>query len=167
MISIINHMAKSWLEYFGYACAQNTIFLCIILLVLHWQRDINAHLKYTIAALGLIKLLIPPFLPVFFGSDVPSAGIVVFNPIVFLQPGALAAPHLSVASIAFLFWSALLALYLILPIFFTLRLKRKIRDAFFLKKMSLDGYGFSLFQSAEISVPMSIGIRPDPHVHRP
>ena len=58
MITSINNFATAWLDYFSYAVVQNTIFIGLILLVLHLLRNTNARLKYTIAILGIIKLLV-------------------------------------------------------------------------------------------------------------
>ena len=69
MIYTMNNIAGHWLGYFSTTVIQNTIFLGIIFLALYLLRKANARIKYAVAFLGIVKLLVPPFLPGRFGSD--------------------------------------------------------------------------------------------------
>ena len=63
MIEWINHFGALWARYFGMAIVQNTIFLTIVILVLHNMKNNSASMRYFVGMLGLFKLLIPPFIP--------------------------------------------------------------------------------------------------------
>ena len=63
MIEWINYYGEIWAKYFGIAVIQNTIFLGLIFIALHFLRNSSARIRYNIALLGLIKLLIPPIVP--------------------------------------------------------------------------------------------------------
>ena len=69
MIDFINHWSQAWIRHFGPAVVQNTIFLGFVFLTLHLLRRGTARLKYTITMIGLIKLLLPPFVPAPFWSE--------------------------------------------------------------------------------------------------
>jgi TonB family protein len=159
MITTINLLGDAWLEYFSYAVAQNTVFLIILFAVLYLIRHADARLNYAIGTLGLLKLLIPPFLPLTFrivpAATATSAMSVEFS----ILPGGRIAPHLSLVGIIFLLWSATLILSVAAYLLSTVQLKWRIRNASRISSLIMDDYYFDLYQTAGISVPMSIGIR--------
>jgi len=162
MFTAFNSLAAAWLEYFGYAVVQNTLFLAIIFGLLHVFKNAAAPYKYALALLGIIKLLIPPFLPGSFGpatalvttgSAVPGADISLF-------PAYLVTTHLSLLSVFFVLWLATILVYLLTAILATARFSRQLRNATFVKHVELDRWHVDLYTSPNISVPMSLGIRP-------
>jgi TonB family protein len=163
MIFSINNVAESWLVYFSYAVFQNTIFLGIIFLLLYLLRNTNARFKYAIAILGIIKLLVPPFLPGSFGmTQITSPAIIelemsMTTNMIPIEP---AAPQLSFVSFLFLVWCATIFLYLMSSLLLTVRLKWRLRSSSFIKSLFVDDVFIDLYQSKKITVPMSIGIRP-------
>jgi len=81
MIEWLNHTGEIWLSYFGLALIQNTIFMGIIFLLLYWLRQASAQIKYWIGVIGLLKLILPPFLPesyvmIFFQNNTFQSGLV-------------------------------------------------------------------------------------------
>ena len=64
MIETLNIYGDFWIDYFGLAVLQNTFFLGIIFFTLNLLRHASAFMKYTICIVGLIKLLMPPFVPI-------------------------------------------------------------------------------------------------------
>ncbi len=69
MTALINHWGDAWISFFGVALAQNTLFLILVFAALICLPRASAKIKYIIAAAGLIKLFIPPFIPL----HIPSA----------------------------------------------------------------------------------------------
>jgi beta-lactamase regulating signal transducer with metallopeptidase domain len=62
MIDVLNTWGASWAAYFGPAVLQNTLFLALILLALHILRNTRAGLRYALCFIGMVKILLPPFL---------------------------------------------------------------------------------------------------------
>ena len=160
MISLINFLADGWLEYFSYAIVQNTIFLCFIFLALHLLRNADARMKYGVSLLGVLKLLIPPFLPGSFGSAPTSTASMAIIPEFTVTPVHLMTPRLTSFGVLLLLWSATFLIYAALSLLSTLRLKWRIRNASFMKIIIIDSASFKLLQTPSISVPMSIGFHP-------
>ncbi|MBN1480765.1 TonB family protein [candidate division KSB1 bacterium] len=160
MIATVNTSAGAWLDYFSYAVLQNTIFLTVIFLVLYLLRSANARLKYGVSILGIIKLLIPPFLPGSFGSSPTPLGSALIDTNITLLPAEPAEPKLILASVIFLVWSSILIFRFVSCLFSTIKLRWQVRTASFIKSITMDNFTFKLFKSSDIRVPMSIGIRP-------
>lgn len=162
MISIINTVADAWLDYFSYAVVQNTIFLGFIFLVLYLLRKASARFKCAVAIFGIIKLLVPPFLPGSFGAAAPiSTTPMVIDMNVTILPAEPVAPQLSLVGMLFLLWSVVICLYLMSSLFSTARLKWRLQNSTFIKSLFVDDVFIDLYQSKDITVPMSIGIRPN------
>lgn len=161
MITTINFVGDAWLKYFSFAIAQNTIFLVIIFGALYLLRHASARLNYAVSTFGIIKLLIPPFLPLTFRLA-PSATLAsaAMGAEFSILPAEQAAPHLSFVSILLLAWSATLILSVAAYFLSTVQLKWRTRNASRISSLGIDGYFFDLYQTADISVPMSIGILP-------
>ena len=64
MIDVLNECGRLWLEPFGLMAVQNTLFLLLVLGALIWLRHAPARLRHLVALVGLVKLLLPPFLMV-------------------------------------------------------------------------------------------------------
>ncbi|MBN1561814.1 TonB family protein [candidate division KSB1 bacterium] len=160
MNTVINSIADFWLRYFSYAVVQNTILLSLILIALYVLRNERAHIKHALSIIGVIKLLVPPFLPASFaGAKTPIASVMI-NPDISILPAQQIAPRLSYISIFFLTWCMMLLFYLASAAAATVRLRWSVRNASFLKKLTIDAHTFHLYLSPNISVPLSIGIRP-------
>ena len=164
MIEFINQYGQIWAEYFGLAILQNTLFLGVLFFVLHWLQDANAVTKYIIAMIGIVKLLLPPFLPASFLSKLFSFS----NGLIDIQigkPTILATadhiePTLSLSLIGLLFsvWFLTLSISLLIPIYSIFRLKFKLKDARLIRYSEIDEDAARIFQSDKISMPLTIGI---------
>jgi TonB family protein len=164
MLQVINSFAEHWMEYLGTAILQNTIFLSVIFLVLYLLREKHAGIKYAVAALGLIKLLVPPFVPITVRESLFSAPLI----------GSISTGDISVEAVAdtvsttpitflgvlFLIWAVTVILMFGSSLLSTLRLKWHLRDASFVKHVEIDGKAVDIYSSLNISVPMSVGLFP-------
>ncbi|MBN2781376.1 MAG: TonB family protein [Candidatus Marinimicrobia bacterium] len=165
MITSFNTFAENWMSYFGTSILQNTLFLGVIFLVLHLLRDRHAHIRYAVAALGLIKLLVPPFVPLMI-RNAASAGSSIGT----IEIGGVTAqlvpvvtpvqPHLSLLSILFLIWLLTALVMIASTLISTLRLNWHLRASAFVKHKNIDGKAIDIYCSPNISVPLSIGLFP-------
>ena len=163
MIDFINQYGQIWAEYFGLAILQNTLFLGILFFLLYWLKDANAKTKYIIAMIGIVKLLLSPFLPASFLSKLFSFS----NGIIDIQigkPTIIAAadqiePTLRLSLIGLLFsvWLLTLAISLLIPVFSTLRLKFKLKDARPIRNNEIDERTAKIYQSDKINMPLTVG----------
>jgi len=69
MNDIMNGISHLWFQNFTFLLIQNSVFICIILLLLHLSKQLSAGFKYFICAIALFKLLIPPFLAYNFSTE--------------------------------------------------------------------------------------------------
>ncbi|MFH1942456.1 MAG: M56 family metallopeptidase [bacterium] len=171
MIDLLNHWSRLWAEYFGLVVAQNTIFLGLIFLLLTYLKNAPARTKYIISTLGLIKLLLPPFLPAsFLGARLPLfmpefTTTVTISPLPIMSEG-FTAPKTQLNLLGFLFilWLGCAVLYILFSLISTLRLKMMLRNASPLSdKISvsiINDRKIRLCKSAKISMPLTMGIRP-------
>ena len=163
MIEFLNQYGQIWAQYFGMAILQNTLFLGIVFLILYWLRDANASMRYTIAMIGIIKLLLPPFLPAsllskWFSFPGATIDIQVGKPMIAAAAESIE-PTLSVSLIGFLLlvWFLTLAVSLFVPVLTTLRLKVKLRDARPIRFDEIDDGRVKILQSEKISMPLTVG----------
>ncbi len=163
MIDFINQYGQIWAEYFGLTVLQNTLFLGIVFLLLHWLKDANAKTKYIIAIIGIVKLLLPPFLPASFLSKLFSFsnGIIdiqIGKPMIIVAADQVE-PTLSLNLIGLLFsvWFLTLSISLLIPVFSTLRLKFKLKDAVPIRINEIDDGTAKIYRSEKISMPLTVG----------
>jgi beta-lactamase regulating signal transducer with metallopeptidase domain len=177
MIEILNDAGRLWAEYFVPALVQNTVFLALVFLALHWFRNASAGVKYTIAAVGLVKLLLPPFVPS--SLIVPAAGEQLAFPastLLFsftnLSAGAEAVPPdtpagLDVFGALFVVWTIIALLVLARAVRATVRLAARVRDAKpIVGEPAIDAASpresrrIGVFKSPRIGMPLTIGVLP-------
>jgi hypothetical protein len=73
-----NEYGRQWADFFGLTVLSNTVFLGLIFLALYLFRDASARVKSIIGSIGILKLILPPFLPLSFAST-PAALSVIPN----------------------------------------------------------------------------------------
>lgn len=163
MIEFINQYGQIWAEFFGLVVLQNTLFLGIIFLVLYLLKDANARTKYIISMIGIVKLLLPPFLTASFLSKLFSFsnGIIdiqIGKPVIMASADQVE-PTVSLSLIGLLFsiWIFTVAISLLIPIFSTLRLKIKLKDARLIRYNEVDNNSLKIYQSEKITVPLTVG----------
>ncbi|MFO7840682.1 MAG: M56 family metallopeptidase [Fidelibacterota bacterium] len=161
MITFINALSENWADYFMYALVQNTFFLAIILFLLHILRKAPAGIRSGVALLGMIKLLIPPFLPFTVRSAAisteSSAAVHVGNIGVSAVPET-SAPFISLTGVLFTIWVATAFMMLFYFLYSTFRLKWHLRTAIFIKRTDVDGMKIDVYCASDIPAPMSIGL---------
>jgi beta-lactamase regulating signal transducer with metallopeptidase domain/biopolymer transport protein ExbD len=137
MIELLNSWGSSWVAYFGPAVLQNTVFLGLIILALHFLRNARAGLCYALCLIGLAKLLLPPFLPTGLvltpETVTPAASAVNLSSSAAAGTSA-AAGHgagtgLGFVGFAFAFWVTMMVSYLAYSALSALRLRHKLRHA--------------------------------------
>ena len=164
MINLLNSFAENWMTYFGTVILQNTLFLAVIFLALYYLREKSASVQYAVAALGLIKLLIPPFVPFTIreaATAASSVGSTAVGDIAYTSTNnVVSAPSLSLGSIILLLWASTVILMLSATFLSTLKLRWHLRKAQFISRNEIDGKTVDIFRSENISVPMSVGLFP-------
>ncbi|MBN2092120.1 TonB family protein [candidate division KSB1 bacterium] len=166
MIDLINEIGSRWAEFFGLMVLQNTIFLGLVFLMLLLLKNASARAKYTIALIGLVKLLLPPFLP----GNIWQISFINFNTTGTVEIGEISVLNMAVAPtsspfdlniIIFILWAMVVGLYLFLALGSTFLLKNKFRKAEFLKQDAILNSKIRLYRSNQTMVPLSIGLFPN------
>ena len=164
MIDLLNYISKHWWAYFFPLVIQNTLFLAIIYGALIYLQKIPVRTRYSIALLGLIKLLIPAFIPI---SILAVPQISKINQAIFLTPvTATTVPSALVpetiiftTTVIMLIWLSITIIMLAAPLITLGRIKYR------LKKSELIEYGtgdanrkIKMYKTNCVTLPMTIGI---------
>jgi beta-lactamase regulating signal transducer with metallopeptidase domain len=176
MIEVLNEMGRTWAEYIIPALVQNTVFLALVFLALHWFRNASASVKYVIAAVGLVKLLLPPFVPT-------SLFVAAAEPVAFpasnllfsfsnLTAGAGTGPPSTPAGLdlfgaLFIVWALVALFVLSRAVRATVRLASRVRDArpitgepSLRSATSRDCRNIGVFKAPHIGIPLTMGVHP-------
>jgi len=177
MIEALNDAGRLWAEYFVPALVQNTLFLALVFLALYWFRNASAGVRYAIAAVGLVKLVLPPFVST--GLMVPVGGEQVAFPasnLLFsftnLSTGAEAVPPdtpagLNVLGVLFVVW-AIIALWIVArAVRSTYRLVARVREAKPIvgepaveAASPRESRRIGVYKSPRVGMPLTIGVLP-------
>jgi beta-lactamase regulating signal transducer with metallopeptidase domain/biopolymer transport protein ExbD len=174
MTEIINRLGQGWLEYFTLAVAQNTLFIGLILAALHWLRSASARVKYAIAMVGLLKLLLPPFLRLPSLGAPASAPASFSNFLTFFSTTRLDADatptlavvpeRLEVGGLLLVFWAAASLIIVIASLISTARLAHRLAGAQALSREVLPGdlrnKRVEVYLSDRIVLPLTLGLFP-------
>ncbi|MBN2001284.1 M56 family metallopeptidase [candidate division KSB1 bacterium] len=154
-------------DFFVTALLQNTIFIVIVLFVLLLLKGASARIKYNIALLGLIKLLIPPFLPVaefsllnFFAPDVSSQNIQIGPMVALLTNNTEAKPVFNYSIWVLLAWFFFFMIFIIVPLIKTYELKKLLRSSIPLdtKTLPCNPVNIKFYECCNLGLPLSMGI---------
>jgi len=174
MTGLLNDLGSRWLSFFAPALVQNTLFLALVLILLHRIRHASARIRYAVGAVGLAKLLLPPFLPLRLGLGTAAAvqqqaeaftGAIRFvstGPVA--GGGALVPPggQLGLAGALFAVWVSVVCIYIAVTIVSTARLVLALRGAE--RVAETPGLPASthirVHRSDRIAVPMALGLFP-------
>ena len=165
MIEYINQIGSTWAEFFGLMILQNTIFLVIIFITLAALKNNSAQLKYIVGMAGIVKLLLPPFLP-FYVEGSSSNQTVGFGLVEFgtgttpALANEILIPTFNTFGILFLAWLVLAVVYLVLALGSTFVLRLKLAAAKPVHKNVQQQSELKLYQTKLISTPLSIGLFP-------
>ena len=164
MIDLINNISACWWTYFIPLVIQNTLFLALIYGVLSLLKKIPAHARYSITLIGLIKLLIPAFIPL---SLLTVPQITALNKIINLNPvttttisGVPSSPiMLTAPAISMLIWASISTIMLVLPLITLGRIRYQLRQAKLIEKRTLPGMkNIQIHKTANVTLPMTIGM---------
>ncbi|MCR4438949.1 MAG: M56 family metallopeptidase [bacterium] len=160
-------LVPTWARSFGLAVAQHTLFLVVVLGALYLLRRTEARIRYVVAMIGFVKLLLPLFVP---GPDLfstaPPPGDVSVDAVV-VEPAALppqatpSAPQLSLAGALFILWACGALVSLLLPVLHTARLLHRLRLRTTLSpwEHKPEWRPLRVFASPLVSLPLSVGLR--------
>jgi len=164
MMELINYYGSIWAKYFSVIIIQNTIFLALIFLALHLLRNSSAKVRYNIALLGLIKLIIPPIIPVSFGETINLQPI-RFENFNFIDSatGMQAMPaevrfSINWVGLLFTIWLVVMAIFVLITLFSSLQLRLLLRSSKFAESIQFGSRTVKVFVNDSITVPMTLGI---------
>jgi len=166
MIEWINYYGLIWAKYFGVAVIQNTIFLGFIFLALHILRHSSARIRYNVALLGLIKLLIPPIIPALIGKTMllQPIGMQNFN-FINSAPEMSAIPtevRFSIHWIGLLFviWILIMGIFLLIMVISSIQLRLLLRSSVLVQNGQFGPRSIKVYKNNKINVPMTLGTFP-------
>ncbi|MGD8414831.1 MAG: M56 family metallopeptidase [Candidatus Latescibacterota bacterium] len=177
MIEMLNDAGRLWAAYFVPAMVQNTLFLLLVFAALYWFRNAPAGVKYAIAAVGLVKLLLPPFVPTSVISPAGSeqvafpASTLLFS-FTNLSAGADAVPPdtpagLDVLGALFIVWAVVAAWIVARAVRSTHRLVLGVRGATPIAgepaidaATARESRRIGVFKSSSVGMPLTIGVMP-------
>jgi TonB family protein len=170
MIETINETGAGWLAYFGPAVLQNTVFLALLLFVLSRARGMTARVKYGIGLIGLVKLAVPPFIPLSAVGPVRessgAAAATISELFVFgfgsgTASTAAPRPALTTAGILALVWLGMITGYLLVAAVSAIRHFAALRGGETIGSVSDGGAGeIAVVRSSRVTVPMTFGLMP-------
>jgi TonB family protein len=154
LTALINNIASTWGSYFIVMLVQNTLFLALVLAVLQLIRRCGPVTRFSIAIIGLIKLILPLFLKFDFTSNSlgHTTAMVLDQSIVFATQDLPLSVNLSFFLL--LLWGGGFCFYLGRFALSTLRLRRLLQAA---TPLDFD-FDYPVYQSEKLSVPLSIGV---------
>lgn len=129
----INNISSMWVDFVLLMTVQNCLFLLFIFFLLYLFRNKDARILRGIAVIGLVKLFIPPFLPVSISSaelytaSYLSLFVVTGTPESIVEPAK--SISLSLSSIAMLGWLLLVIVLVAIVIGYMLRMRIIIKHA--------------------------------------
>jgi beta-lactamase regulating signal transducer with metallopeptidase domain len=174
MMTYLNDMAAGWAQVFGSMVVQNTAYLLVVLMLLRVLRGFPARLRAVIATVGLVKMLVPPFLSweMLRGENAASMPAQVSG-LLFPFQGIPAgqevmvgrtAPGLELATLIFLVWAVVVACRLGWAALATVDLRRQVARAWLIPTGQVPAFitraGVQVWQTRGVSMPLTLGLRP-------
>jgi len=174
MSALINYVGHIWAAFFGPLIIQNSLFLGCIFLLLYIYRNASAQFKYNISLIGLLKLLIPSFIPFTYFSFSSSAGKILpinISPsdsadtlLVDKQLISTADASLDLYGILLIVWISVIIIYLLYTLLSTGRIALLLRNSVPIDTGELDLLQIpgkiGVFKSDRISMPITFGFIP-------
>ena len=115
MISLINTISEIWAEYIFYASWQNSVYLILIFMLIFIFRWNDIKAVRVLLLLGLIKMLIPPFISS--PSDVNLIPISFSTPVVSVlkaESSLINYPEISNNSILMFIWLISMVIFMVI-----------------------------------------------------
>ncbi len=166
MIDFVNYLGLNWAKYYFLASFQNSVFLVLIFLMMYFLKNNKARIRYSIALVGLIKFLVPPFIPLpFFNQSNPSLNKIGSIFIIESVPSSIstslgAQVSLTLAGVFFLLWILLTSLFLFFMLFSSFKLSALLKSAQPVDNVPPAHRNVQIFKSNHIQIPVTIGIFP-------
>ena len=141
MSNFIANTSALWMDYFSQLVIQNTLFLCLVLFLLHYSSSIPARFRYLICAAALVKLILPLFIPLRLLSAQPVSNFIAAYPkkVFSSEPDVLTKlPGVDTISLSmsfnwteilFILWISGVMVYILLMLIWTIRLSLILRSA--------------------------------------
>jgi len=177
MGDLLYEMSRLWLGNFSLVIIQDTLFLLLIFILLILSRNSSARLSYLICLIGIIKLIIPPFVPfknsggltglylpftALKDNSLENSGEAVLlseNPLMVNESG------FNWPEVIFIIWIIGAMIYLMIPMIRVLRLTFSLRFAQRLPSTSYSKYlqlgKIEVYLSHRIPMPMTIVFFPN------
>jgi len=167
MIQSFNQWGRLWVDFFGIAIIQNTVFLLIVIFALHLFRKAPARIQYGISLIGLIKLLFPPFLEAPFSISrsalIGDIGL-SYAPEGAVSPAANQSFRLDGFGLLFISWIVVSASFMLFRIVSTILLKYRCKNGEILcdgiNERASGRSAITIQKSDRIDVPVTIGVNP-------
>lgn len=164
MIEWLNNSSLVWSKYFAEAIIQNTIFLTILLGLLAFLKNVPARIKYSLALLGIIKMLIPPFVPLVWEISSKVQVLSAWNThsiqgvVTDVEVVTRHTPSLSWLGLVFIVWSVIVLFLLILTLRSSFLLRKTLKSSWRLQSVLLSQQKIELWQNDKINMPISLGL---------
>ena len=132
MMDVFNSIGKIWLNYYGTMTLQTSLFLLVIMLLIVAVKKYNLILADRLGLLGLIKLFIPPVLPLggFWAQTSRTEALAfIWRPIASFSEVAPRPSGISLPALLFIGWISLTFFLSIRTARNYLKLKRVLRSA--------------------------------------
>jgi len=166
MIELINNISVGWMAFFSSAVIQDSIFLGIIFFIFYLLRNRNAKLQYSIGLFGLIKLILPPFVPLQIEKPLNAVWLMPEN----LTPGLLdvnfsesalsGSAALTWTGAGFVIWLAGVLFILSAVMFSFARLSRSLRNGKSAGTAKIGRRRIGIVLQSSIHIPLSFGVFP-------
>ncbi|MFB0517575.1 MAG: M56 family metallopeptidase [Candidatus Neomarinimicrobiota bacterium] len=168
MVPLLNHWGEVWLQYFSPLVLQNSMFLGLVFIALHIFRNAPASVKYAIGMVGLVKLLLPPFLPAYLLTSA-AVNIRITSDLLAAEPALVQGTgvvdpttQLNILTFLFLLWASIALVVLLVPMFSLMRLKARLRSARAIETDGETAYpSVKIYRSDHIGMPLTVGLLPD------
>lgn len=167
MIEWINHSGISGIRILVNSTIQDSVFLVIVFIVIYMLRHTSAQYRYNILLLGLIQVLIPPFITVSpWKQALPQTFSIVSNidtmNVTAKIPFITSTTPLSLSwiGIIFSFWMIISILILSVHIISSIQLRLLLRSSFYLDSIQYGRSTVKLFKHPAIKMPIIVGLFP-------
>jgi beta-lactamase regulating signal transducer with metallopeptidase domain len=162
MIPFINNIGDIWMSYLSSGLLNNTLFLGITLITMFLLKNTLAHIRYNIALLGLIKLMIPPFISLAIlpsNIQIPlTLDIIPAEAIETTEQSIAIAPSLDSNGMLFLIWMFIVVIFFMIVAARTVRLLISIKNSSLIKELQINNCRVRLYTTQKIYIPMTISI---------
>lgn len=173
IVTTLNAWGTLWGRYLLGAVLQNLVFLALVFTALYLLRRAPARIRSWIATVGVLKLALPPLIPLASQSAARTAGAGATAGLLFpferIDPAGTG-PALgwtggfTPVALLMMVWASIVLLRLGAGAWRTFELALAVRDAERIPDRQLPGTvtarGLSVWRSSRVPLPLTFGIRP-------